>query len=112
MTTALSKSKDAPPGGARTTLAKAGWILGHWKTYALAAPMLLALTLANAALLVTYPYLLKRIIDGIGAAASPADLLRLAAMMMGVGLAHFAVYFTMQLARVRHNLRFGNSLAA
>lgn len=110
MATITSNPKDAAPLGARTASAKFAWLLGHWKTYALAAPMLLTLTLANAALLVTYPYLLRQIVNGIDEEASPIELRRLAAMMMGVGLAQFAVYFTMQLMRVRHNLRFEFSI--
>lgn len=106
MSTIPSNSNPAAPLGARTTSAKVRWLLGHWKTYGLAAPMLMSLTLANAALLVSYPYLLRQIIEGIGEDSSPAELLRLAGLMMGIGLAHFAVYFTMQLMRVRHNLRF------
>jgi ABC-type multidrug transport system fused ATPase/permease subunit len=86
------------------------WILGHWAVYRGEVPVLLGLTLANAVVLVAYPFLLKRIIDGIQASLSPAFLWGQVGMLFGLGVLHFLIYAVMQYRRARINLRFEYSL--
>ncbi len=89
---------------------RVGWILGHWAVYRGEVPLLLGLTLANALVLVAYPYLLKRIIDGIQASLTPAFLLGQVGLLFGLGVLHFFIYAVMQYRRARTNLRFEFSL--
>jgi ATP-binding cassette subfamily B protein len=82
------------------------WIVGHWRPYRRRIPALLLLTVANAAVLAAYPYFIKRIIDGLTAGFSPRLLLVDIGVLAAVGVAHFLVYASLQILRVRLNLGF------
>ncbi len=97
--------REAPPHGGGF-LHKARWIAGHWRPYRREIPLILVLTVANAAILIVYPLLLKRIIDGIEQSLSYAYLVHHVFILLGYGAAHFAVYASLQTLRARLNLRF------
>ncbi len=82
------------------------WILEHWAVYRGEVPLLLGLSVANAAVLVAYPFLLKRIIDGIQESLTPGFLWRQVGFLMGVGILHFFIYAVMQYRRALLNMRF------
>ena len=82
------------------------WILGHWAIYRGEVPLLLGLTVANAVVLVAYPFLLKRIIDGIQQSLTPGFLWGQVALLLGVGILHFFIYAVMQYRRALLNMRF------
>lgn len=82
------------------------WILGHWAVYRGKVPLILFLTLANAVVLVAYPYLLKRIIDGVQGALTPGFLWRQVAVLFALGVLHFFIYAALQYIRATTNMRF------
>ena len=82
------------------------WILEHWAVYRGEVPLLLGLTVANALVLVAYPFLLKRIIDGIQESLTPGFLWGQVALLLGVGILHFFIYAVMQYRRALLNMRF------
>ncbi len=101
-----SASLSSPPREDQRVLYKARWIARHWRPYLGEAPLIVVLTLANAAVLVVYPYLLKRIIDGIAESLDAAYLAGNAAVLVAFGVVHFVVYAWLQTLRSRLNLRF------
>ncbi|MCE9546879.1 MAG: ABC transporter ATP-binding protein/permease [Planctomycetia bacterium] len=82
------------------------WIAGHWSVYRSELPWLLSLTIINAGVAVGFPFLIKRVIDGVADAATPGYVLRSSALLLGIGLLHFGLYFVVQFMRTRLNLRF------
>ncbi len=82
------------------------WILGHWSVYRGEVPLLLFLTLANAVVLVAYPFLLKRIIDGIEESLTPIFIWQQVGLLFTLGVVHFFIYATMQYRRAILNIRF------
>ncbi len=82
------------------------WIFSHWAVYRGEVPLLLSLSLANAVVLVIYPYLLKRIIDGIQQELTPGFLWGQVGLLLGLGVLHFCIYVVMQYRRACLNIRF------
>lgn len=82
------------------------WMSSHWAVYRAEVPLLLGLTLANAGVLVAYPYLLKQIIDGIEDSLSPAFIWRQVGWLFVLGVLHFFIYAVMQYRRALLNLKF------
>ena len=82
------------------------WALGHWSVYRGEVPLLLGLTLANAVVLVAYPFLLKRIIDGIQELLTPGFIWTQVGLLFSLGVLHFFIYAVMQYRRALLNLRF------
>ena len=82
------------------------WIIEHWKLYASTIPVILLLTFLHAALSVMYPLIFGWIIDGVRSAESSGFFVRQTLLLMGMGMAHLAVYSTMQFIRARLNLSF------
>ena len=83
-----------------------GWMAGHWKPYARDVAPLLVLTGLNAAVIVLFPYILKRIIDGIVESFSPGYLAVNVGLLVAIGLVDFVLYALLQLSRARLNMRF------
>jgi ATP-binding cassette subfamily B protein len=79
---------------------------GHWAKHLGEIPVIFALTLANAATLVAYPYLLKWIIEGIERQFSVQQLLWDVLWLAVAGIGHAAIYAALQMRRVRLNLGF------
>jgi ATP-binding cassette subfamily B protein len=82
------------------------WIFEHWRLYTGTIPLILGLTVINAAITVTYPLLFKEIVDGVESNATASDLVRYTLLLVCVGVAHFGAYATMQYARAKLNLSF------
>lgn len=82
------------------------WIVGHWRVYRGKIPLILLLTLANAVVLVAYPYLLKRIVDGVQASLTPGFLWGQVAVLFALGVLHFFIYAALQYVRATTNMRF------
>ena len=82
------------------------WMLEHWRLYCADVPLLAILTLANAAVSVAYPYVIKLIVDGMTTGAAGDFFLNHTLLLVGIGVAHFVVYLNMQLVRMRLNLSF------
>jgi ATP-binding cassette, subfamily B, multidrug efflux pump len=90
----------------RTARGHLGWIGEYWYAYRAVLVPLGLLTIANAAVLVVYPLLLGRIIDGVQQAGSVDELLRNTLFLVLFGVTHFFIYASMQYLRARQNLRF------
>lgn len=82
------------------------WLAGHWQPYRRLIPILLVLTLGNAAVLVAYPYLLKRIIDSVTAATSAHVPIVSIVLLLLVGVVRFCFYVVLQTIRTRLNMQF------
>ena len=91
------------------------WMAGHWRVYGGHIPLLLALSVLNAGVMIVYPVLVKRIIDGIDESIKAGPELsgekmnylgQSMALLLLFGLGHFAIYGPMQWLRARLNLRF------
>lgn len=85
---------------------QARWIWQHWIPYRRELPLLVVLTLANAAVLVVTPVLMKRVVDDILAADGFAPILTNVGWIAALGVAHFFVYIFLQGSRARVNVRF------
>jgi len=85
---------------------QARWMVAYWRPYRHEVPILLILTIVNAAILVVYPIILKRIVNGIENATGAGFLLQNALVLVALGLGQFVVYVTMQTMRARLNTRF------
>ena len=53
------------PGSQKTLAEQVAWLSEHWRPYRRELGILMALTVANAVVLVAYPLILKRIINGM-----------------------------------------------
>jgi len=82
------------------------WMAGHWRVYGGHIPVLITLSIANAAVMIVYPQMIERIVDGIKGALGVDYLARSVALLLLFGLGHFAIYGVMQWLRARMNLRF------
>ncbi|MCA9068831.1 MAG: ABC transporter ATP-binding protein, partial [Planctomycetaceae bacterium] len=82
------------------------WMGSHWAVYRGEIPLLLGLTLGNAVVLVAYPFLLKRIIDGIEGSLSTTFIWTQVSFLFGLGVLHFFIYAVMQYRRALLNLKF------
>lgn len=100
-----SKTMDSP-NRTLTVRDRLQWMGSHWAVYRGEVPLLLGLTLANAVVLVAYPYLLKRIIDGIQHSLSPVFIWSQVGILFGLGVLHFFIYAVMQYRRAQLNLKF------
>jgi len=85
---------------------QARWIWQHWRPYRRELPLLIVLTLANAAVLVVTPILMKRVVDDILAAEGFGPILSNVGWIAALGVAHFLVYIVLQGSRARLNVRF------
>ena len=82
------------------------WMAGHWRVYGGHIPVLLTLSAINAAVMMVYPLMIKRVVNGIEESLGVDYLVRSVALLAFFGLGHFAVYGVMQWLRARLNLRF------
>lgn len=85
--------------------AQIDWLLGHWQPYRRDVPLLLFLTFANAAVLVAYPYLLKRIVDAVSDSVSMSVLLTAVFLLLLVGGLRFCIYTVLQTLRTKLNMQ-------
>jgi len=84
---------------------KARWIAGHWRPYRRRLVLLVILSVLSAAIAVIYPYLWKRIFDGLAEEMTTAYLGQQVLLVLALGAVHFLVYRTLQTARAVSNLR-------
>ena len=82
------------------------WIVGHWKPYRKEISHLLMLTVANAVVLMFYPYMMKRVIEGVEQSLSVQRLLQDVLVFFLISFVHFLIYWWMQTLRVQLNLAF------
>jgi len=82
------------------------WMAAHWRVYGGHIPILIALSVANAAVMIVYPQMIERIVNGIERSLGVEYLARSVAWLLLFGLGHFAIYGIMQWLRSRMNLRF------
>jgi ATP-binding cassette subfamily B protein len=78
----------------------------HWRPYRAFVPVLVGLTLGNAALVAVSPALLARVVDGVVAGLHPGRLAAGVAVLLAAGAAQVGIYLTLVNVRVRMNLAF------
>jgi len=81
------------------------WLLPHWRRYKWRMFAIILMGMASAALSALYPYLIKQIINGLGAQMTRAYLLRSIWLILGVGLANTVVGIVAQRNRAYMNWR-------
>jgi len=81
------------------------WLLPHWRRYKWRMFAIVLMGMASAALSALYPYLIKQIINGLGAEMTRAYLLRSIWFILGVGLANTVVGIVAQRNRAYMNWR-------
>ncbi len=87
-------------------LSQLGWIHDHWKPYRREVPLLVVLSVINAALLVVQPLFIQRVVDSVAASGTMRPILSGVGLLALVGLVHFGLYLWLQGSRARLNIRF------
>jgi ATP-binding cassette subfamily B protein len=90
----------------RTTPRHARWIAAHWRPYRREVPILVALTLTNAVIVVIQPLFIKRVVEGIERAAGKEPIVEGVVGLALLGIGRFLLYVFLQGSRARLNLRF------
>ncbi|MGH7128717.1 MAG: ABC transporter transmembrane domain-containing protein [Planctomycetaceae bacterium] len=85
---------------------RVAWMAGHWTPYRRTVPVLLVLTLLNAAVVVVYPWLMGRIVEGVERDLSVRYIAEHAALLLALAVLHFGIYFSLQTLRAKLNLCF------
>ncbi|HAT72126.1 MAG TPA: hypothetical protein DCS63_04850 [Elusimicrobia bacterium] len=81
------------------------WLLPYWRRYQWRMLVIVLLGVVSAALGALYPYLIKRIVNGLGAHASHDYILRGVWLLLGAGVANTLVSLAAQRSRAYMNWR-------